>query len=336
MTTREGGARRAFATEVERLAHEFRGSLGHLEEALAALADGEGLPPGLEPEVLFAGGVPRVRPVLVLLASQLRRESDAAAAAEVAYVAELLQTAIRLHDAALGKQHGLRRRAARRVIGGAAHWLGASHVTLRALEIARRAPTPDILGDALETLREVSEGQALGEAIRGRPATVREAEQVAEGHTGAVFAFSCRAGGRIGGAERAEVVSLGRYGRHVGVGVHIAEELALLERVGSDGPDVRPAAWRILPGRPVLYPVAFAGSRDPAIHALWRRMTASPDPVLARELVDGVGRAGGFGAGREALVLHAWAARRALQGLPDGQARDALDGIAASLTRSAA
>lgn len=327
-----GGPRRAVASEVERFAQQFRGTLGQLEEALAALSAGEGLPPGMEPEVLFAGGVPRVRPVLVMLTSEIGKGGDAQAAAEVAYIAELLHTAIRLHDAALGQQHGLRRRVARKVIGGAAHWLGANHVTLRALEIARRAPAPEILGDALETLREVSEGHALGEAIRGRPATVSEAEQIAEGHTGAVFAFSCRAGGRLGGADRPEVTSLGRYGRHIGVGLHIAEEMAMLEKCGQDSPD----AWRLLPERTVLYPVAVACQRDPSVHQLWRRMGRAPSPAIAHELVDRVARAGGFGAGREALVLHSWTARRALQGLPEGPARDALDQIAGALARPAA
>lgn len=330
------GARRAFAAEIERLALEFRGTFAHLDDTIGAIAAGEGLPPGLEPEVLFAGGVPRVRPVLALLASQIAEEGDPAAAAEVATIAELLQAAIRLHDAALGRQHGLRRRAARRVLGGAAQWLGANHMTLRALELARRAPTPEILGDALDTLREVSEGQALGEAVREREATVAEAEQLAEGQTGAVFSFSCRAGARVGGAERAVVSSLGRYGRHVGVGVHIVEEMVLLERAGTEEREARPEAWRLLPGRPVLYPVAVAGTRDPRIHALWRRLRRSPDPGVARELVEGIGRAGGFGAGREAVVQHAWAARRALQGVPDGKAKEALEGIASSLLRPAA
>ena len=47
------GARRAFAAEIERLAGEFRGTLAHLDDTIGAGVAGEGLPPGLEPEVLF-------------------------------------------------------------------------------------------------------------------------------------------------------------------------------------------------------------------------------------------------------------------------------------------
>jgi geranylgeranyl pyrophosphate synthase len=319
------------AAEIERLAAELRGPIASIDDALLALAAGEGLPAGLEPEILFAGGMPRVRPVLVLLASRATTGSipaaqDAHDAADVAYVAELLQSAIRLHDLALGRQHGRRRRAARRVLGGAAHWLGAHHVTLRALEIARRAPAPEILGDAIDALREVSEGQALGESLRGRLATGPEAVQLAEGHTGAVFAFSCRAGGRLGGATRPTVTGLGRYGRHIGVAVHVAEDLALLERVDD------PA---LLVSRPILYPVAIAGERDPEVQDIWRRLQHTPEAKLAEALRAHVRDAGGMTAAREALATQSWTARRALSGLDDTPAREALDRIAAAVGRAA-
>ncbi len=318
--------------EVERLAHELKGPIGAIDEALASLSKGEGLPPGLEPEVIFAGGVPRVRPVLVVLASRAGNTvapggaTDHDGAADVAYVAELLQSAIRLHDLALGRQHGRRRRAARRVLGGAAHLLGAHHLTLRALEIARRAPAPEILGDALDALREVSEGQALGETLRARPATGHEAHQLAEGHTGAIFAFSCRAGGRLSGAPRPVVTGLGRYGRHVGVAVHLAEDLAVLER-GDDAVQ--------LVSRPTLYPVAVAGERDPRVNELWRQLCGTPEAKIAEALRASVRDAGGMQAAREALATEAWAARKALAGVDESPAREALDRLASALGRAA-
>lgn len=318
--------RRPFAAEIERLAADLRASMGPIDEALAALSAGDGLPSGLEPESLFAGGVLRIRPLLVLLASRAgeAQAGDAQAAAEVAYIAELLQTAIRLHDAALGRQHGRRRRAARRVLGTAAHWLGGNHVMLRALEIARRAPAPEILGEALDTWREVSEVHLLGEALRGRAATVSDAVQLAEGHTGAVFAFSCRAGGRLGGLDRPVVTALGRYGRHVGVGVHIAEDMAVLSE-----------NWRTMPSRLAIFPVASAGERDAGVNDLWRKMVDRPDDRTAQELHDRVRAAGGLQAGREAMVRQSWAARKALSALPESPAREALDAIAGSLARAA-
>lgn len=320
-------ARRSLLAEVERLAHELRGPAG-LEDAIHSLVDGEGLPPGLTPEVLFDGGMPRVRPVLVVFAARaaMQRDADPQAAFEVAAIAEMLQGAIRLHDMALGRRDGRRRRAARRVLRGAGSLLGANHLTLRALELARRAPAPEILGETLELLRDVGAGHALGESLRTRPATVADALLFAEEHSGAFFAFACRAGGHLVRAGRPAITGLGRYGRHVGIAYKLAEDVALFEP--STG--ARVLAHHAASVRPV-FPIAWANAHDPAVDPLWRRLGEGYDAALAGEITERVRALGGLGAGREALVRETWAARRALRPLPPSPARDALDRLAASL-----
>jgi geranylgeranyl pyrophosphate synthase len=322
-------ARRRLLLEVERLAGELRGPVSGLDDALASLVDGEGLPPGLTPEILFEGGVPRIRPVLVVLAGRaaVQREADPQAAFEVAAIAEMLQGAIRLHDLALGRRDGRRRRAARRVLRGAGSLLGANHLTLRALELARRAPAPEILGETLDLLREVGAGHALGEALRTRPATVADSLLFAEEHSGAFFAFLCRAGGHLVRAGRPEVTGLGRYGRHVGVAWKLAEDLALFEA----GTDVRQLSHHAASARPI-FPVAWANDHDPTIDPLWRRLGDEPEAALVAELTGRIAALGGIGAGREAMVRETWAARRALRPLPPSPARDTLDRLAASLS----
>ncbi len=329
-----GSARRSLLLEVERLACELRGPLGGLEEAIIALVDGEGLPPGLSPEILFEGGMPRMRPVLVVLAGRAaaERDADPQAAFEVAAIAEMLQGAIRLHDMTLGRRDGRRRRAARRVLRGAGSLLGANHLTLRALEIARRAPAPEILGETLELLRDVGAGHALGEALRTRPATVADALLFAEEHSGALFAFTCRAGGHLVRAGRPAITGLGRYGRHVGIAMKLAEDLALFDPASGG----RLLAHHAAASRPV-FPVAWANAKDPDIDPLWRRLGGvGYDAALATELNDRVRALGGIGAGREAMVRETWAARRALKPLPPSPARDSLDRLAASLVTVAA
>jgi geranylgeranyl pyrophosphate synthase len=324
-----GAARRALLAEVERLAADIRGPNGGHEDALASLIDGEGLPPGLTPEILFEGGMPRLRPVLVMLAGRAAAAGEAAdpqAAFEVAAIAEMLQGAIRLHDMALGRRDGRRRRAARRVLRGAGSLLGANHLTLRALELARRAPAPEILGETLELLRDVGAGHALGESLRTRPATVADALLFAEEHSGAFFAFACRAGGHLVRAGRPAISGLGRYGRHVGIAYKLAEDVALFEP--STGP--RLLAHHAASVRP-NFPVAWANAQDPGIDPLWRRLGEGHDVVLAGELTARIRALGGLGAGREALVRETWAARRALKPLPPSAARDSLDRLAASL-----
>lgn len=321
-----GASRRALGEEVDRLAHEVRAPLHGLEEAMAALVGGEGLPPGLPPEVLFEGGVPRMRPVLVVLAARAAalRDADPQAAMDVAAVADLLDAAVLLHDVALGRRDGRRRRVARRVLRGATTLLGASHVTLRALELARRAPTPEILGEALEALRDVTEGHALRQTLRDRPATAADAIHLAEGRNGALFAFACRAGGHLVHASRPEISGLGRYGRHVGVAVHLSEDLVCFERGG------RALAEEAATNR-TLFPVAWANAKDPALDPLWRRLGTGYDGGLATEVEERVRAAGGLTAGREALVKESWQARKALEPLRPSPARESLDRLAASV-----
>jgi geranylgeranyl pyrophosphate synthase len=330
-SSRAAAARRAVAAEIERIAADLRA--GPVEDALAALLGGEILPPQVLREALFTDGVPHVRPVLVHLAAQAAapRTAEFAAAGDVALVAELLHTAIVLHDATLGRQDGRRRRAARRVLRGATAFLGGSHLTLRVMEIARRAPAPEILGDALDALREVAEGQALRASFEHREPSAAEALSHHESRHGAVFAFSCKAGGRLAGASRPVVTRLGRYGRHTGVAWQLAEDLAAFEPQD----DWRALTRRAEGGRP-LYPLAWAGGVDPQLPALWRRLGERADPALAADLATRVRDAGGLSAGREALVGQTWAARLALTTVPESSARDALDRIVASLSQIAA
>lgn len=325
------GTRRLLA-EVERLAAELqRPGQGHrIEETLATLIGGEGTDYGIAPEELYSGGVPRIRPVLVHLAAQTGAgqagTGPLAGAADVALVAELLHAAVLLHDAALGRREGLRRRTARRVLHRAGHWLGGNHLTLRALEIARRAPAPEILGDALDALREVTEGQALGASLQERIATPSDVLHHAESQAGAVLAFSCRAGGRLAGASRPALTRLGRYGRHTGVAFQLAEDLAAFD--STDGLDglLRLAAT----GRPVL-PVAIAAERDEELARLWRELGDNEDTEIAMNVVERVGACGAIGKGRETMLEHVWTARKALAELPDTPARGAMDRIIGSL-----
>ena len=322
-----GRARRALAVEVERLAGDLRGPLSRVEDAVTTLLDGEDLPSDVPAHALFEGGIPRIRPLLVVLAAQVpERAADAGDAdpLEVAAVAELLQRSIVLHDAALGPRDGRRRRAARRVLRGATAWFGGSQLTLRALELARRAPSPEVLGEALDALRELTEGHALGQALRERPVDVQDALLHAESHAGVIFAFACRAGGRLAGASRPELTALGRYGRHLGVAWQLAEDLAVFER----GPDavIREAAT----ARPLL-PVVAATLRVPDIGARWRAVGAGTGDAAG--VADAIRAAGGLQSAREALVQRAWAARAALAGLPESQARASLGRIADALAR---
>ena len=333
---RAGQARRALVAEVERLAEETR-LFDRLDDAVRALVGGADLPEGLATHALFEGGIPRIRPLLVVLAAQADAEVPAGTppgsrredgTLEVAAIAEMLQLSIALHDAALGPRDGRRRRAARKVLRGASSWLGASHLTLRALEVARRAPSPDILGEALDALRDLSEGHALGERLRTDTVTPDDVLHHAETHAGVVFAFACRAGGRLAGRPRSDLTALGRYGRHLGVAWQLAEDLALFERGGDE------LSRAVASGRP-LAPVAYAvaaGCVD--LEKRWRELAErAPSVDSLRRLEADVRAAGGLAATREAMVARSWAARQALANVREGRARESMERLAGCLAR---
>ena len=323
-STRARAAFEALSSELEPVFGELNGA--RVDALVDALAKGEGLPPDLTREALLRGGLPRIRPVLVVLAARAREAGqtlDPQVAVEAATLAELLQAAIWLHDTALGRPEGRRRRAALRVL----HGVGASHLTLRALELARVLPAPGLMGDVLDTWRELADTRPSW----GRTWSASDTLAHVETRSGSMFAFACRVGGRLSGADVTELSCLSRYGRNMGVAWQLTSELASFESVDQRRELVRDASV----GRP-LYPFAWACEQDHDVARLGARLAHRFVPGLADELAGRVQAAGGLLASREAAVSATWHARRALQDLPESAARLDMDRLASSIGRLAA
>ena len=254
---------------------------------------------------------------------------DDDAAEHMAMAAEMLHVAIGVHDRALGMPGGRRRRAARKLLG-AVGWLGANHLTLRALELARHAPTPEVVDDVLDALREIADGHALSESIRGRTATPAECEELAEGYTGAVFDFACRSGARVAGGDSSVIRSLGRYGRHAGMAWHMRDDLVAMEA----HPDEVAATLDERLGRhSPNFAVSLGAERDELIGEMWMGLRMEQDDDLARELQERVTASGALSAGRERLLAQTWRARKALGNLAPSPHREALDRLAATIAK---
>lgn len=325
--------------DLDGLGGEIRTRLKRLDDALLDLAAGPGVPDDFDPHIYLAPGIPRVRPVLVLLSERATRahvagaeavEDDAEVTEDVAVAAELLHLAIIVHDRTLGLPGGRRRRAARRLLG-AVGWLGANHMTLRALELSRHAPTPELVGDVLDTLREIADGHVLSQSIEGRVATPDECRELASGYTGAVFDFACRSGARIAGGDRAVVSGLGRFGRHAGVAWHLADDLAVMS---APEDELAEAIEDRLQKRSPNYAVSLGALHDPRIAEIWmdfRRGRVDVDG--AHELRDRIVDAGVLTQGRRQLAEQSWRARNALNTLRPSPDRDALDTLVANLAK---
>lgn len=295
------------------------------EAGLLDLLGGAGAPLDFARARIAGHGVPRIRPLLVALSA--RAAGAERVDPQLQHAAELLHLTLAVHDLALGEGEGRRRRVARRLLHGSVSWLGGNHLTLRALELARHGASPHVLGEMLDTLREVSEAAALARELQlGAVPDEGDWREHAGGHAGAVFAFCCRGGALLADPGAAHVSSLGRYGRHLGRLWSAAEDCAALRREEA-GEWLRARAGI---GRPVL-PVVLAGARDPAVAVAWSRVVREPESSDIAPLVE---------AGRDALhlarrvmVREAWSARRALSDLPKSPYRDGLDRLAADLAR---
>lgn len=323
-STRARAAFEAIGFDLEPIFGEINGA--RVDALVEALVKGEGLPPDLTREALLRGGLPRIRPVLVVLAARAQaagQSLEPQVAVEAATMAELLHAAIWLHDAALGRPQGRRRRAALRVL----HGVGANHLTLRALELARVLPAPGLMGEVLDTWRELADARPAF----GRECSASDALAHVEARSGTMFSFACRVGGRLAGADLTELSGLSRYGRNMGVAWQLTSELASFESVELRRELVRDASA----GRP-LYPFAWASERDAEVTRLGAALAQRFAPSLADELAGRMQAAGGLQASREAAVTAAWHARRALHDLPDSPARQDLDRLARSLGRLAA
>jgi len=247
---------------------------------------------------------------------------------ELQYASELLYATLALHDVALGHQTGgRRRRLARKMLRRSVGWLGANQLLVRAMELGRHVREPGVLDAMLDTLRAFSDAQALATGVlEGEPFTREAWEEHAEGHTGALFSFCCRAGGLVSGVRPGELSALSQYGLHLGRMWHAAEDIVLFQ--GPEGVDK--LFRRSLNGRPAL-PLCIAFEREPGLEAVWRHMVDELDVESARELMEGLRRTRAIQGCREVLAQQSWLARRALQRFEASPYLRALDGLAKSL-----
>ena len=97
---------------------DVRDFLGRLDKTIDDLAGGEGAPPDFDPQRLIRPGFSRIRPFLVYSSARAvmmdggspQSMNDDMETEHVAMAAELLHLAVLVHDAALGRHGGRRRR----------------------------------------------------------------------------------------------------------------------------------------------------------------------------------------------------------------------------------
>ena len=303
--------------------------MSELEKGIQSLPVGESVVHKSARHLLEIAGK-RLRPMCVVLASQLGEGLDDKTR-EFGVAVELVHCATLLHDDVVDA--GDQRRgapAARTLYGNAASIFAGDWLLVDALRRVRAAEMPDVLVRLLDIIDEMIFAEAIQLENRGRiDARMRTYMQVVEGKTAALFRWAMFAGARAGGLESESCKALERYGLHLGVAFQLIDDH--LDYAG-DGSTIGKTPFTDLREGKMTHPVIIALERDPSLQSVLEELVASSVdevPKAAKsQLLSALTHTGALESTRELAIREADEACLALEGLPEGRARDALITVA--------
>ncbi|MCS6938591.1 MAG: polyprenyl synthetase family protein [Roseiflexaceae bacterium] len=305
---------------------DLAGDLVKVEQIIHARLHGRPIVAQTASAALRGAEKPYLRAALVMLAARLgryesRRVIHAAAAAELIHIAttvhdSLINEAARRRGESFGDQ---------RWNGDVALMSGDYLLALAASEMAL-APDARIIGMYARAVMIFCEGRlAPITAVAPLDQALGQHEHVAESRTAALFETAARVGVVCGGGDDALASALGRFGRELGMAMHVAAEVYDYEMDGNNaGRDLR--AGRIT--LPLIYAVDAGGGPDLAAVVDQRPLDA-PRLTVA---IDQVRRLG-IPQARARMREYAQRAVAALTHVPPGAVRDALAALAERVAR---
>jgi geranylgeranyl diphosphate synthase type I len=190
-------------------------------------------------------------------------------------------------------------------------------------DLPETPPGVEVVADVARTARSLCEGQRLDMSFEDEWPTVDAYESMIEKKTAVLFACATRNAARLGGADEHTVETLARFGRTLGVGFQVQDDL--LDLVGD--PDVL--------GKPQGSDVA-AGKKTHPILATRERLESEPRNRFDRIIAGGSPReevewaldvaedTGALEASRQRAASFFDQAEDALQAAPDSPAREDL------------
>lgn len=251
-------------------------------------------------ETVEGAGGKALRPALALLAAQaVRARPESALAGAVAV--ELVHNFSLLHDDVMdGDTERRHRPTVWALFGTPAAILAGDALLNLAVEVLES--TGDLTASRFLTgaVRRLIEGQTADIEFEGRALVgVEECLRMEDGKTASLMACAAEVGARLGGGDDTVVAALGRFGRNLGMGFQLVDDL--LGIVGS--PEVT--------GKPVLadlrvrkksVPVAVALNADTesalALREYYRR-DRPPNEQDVRTMADLIDDTGAIGWTRE-------------------------------------
>ena len=309
-----------------------RPGLSRMESTLAALGETDDaiLAPMLS--TVLPGAGKRLRPALALLIGRLGI-SDTDALNQMAVGVELLHTASLVHDDIVDEsdmRHGGATLYTR--VGNALAVLVGDYLFSQAAQACVATGNLDVVRLFAETLGAMAQGQ-IDDANRqlggrhGWETLDRERYyRTIRGKTASLFVLACKGTGLLVGLEPAQVNALGVYGENLGLAFQVVDDI--LDFTATEQELGKPVGNDLRQGT-ITLPVILM--RDGNVSdGPFRAAFEAEDVDLQVRLVQESGAIQRAHAEAEVLVQNA---RGALEALPQGVEREALDALAAYVTR---
>jgi octaprenyl-diphosphate synthase len=170
----------------------------------------------------------RIRPALVFLSGWQGEDVIRPELVQVAAVVELVHLATLVHDDIMDEADMRRsRRTASRAYGPEAAVLLGDALFAHALYLAAQFPTTSVCAAVADSTRKVCAGEIIQTLRRRTTAVSREDYlRVIDLKTAELFRISCQLGGELAGYPPAFAAAAARFGRHLGIGYQMYDDLA--------------------------------------------------------------------------------------------------------------
>jgi geranylgeranyl pyrophosphate synthase len=310
-----------------------RPGLARVETSLATLADTDD--PILAPmlSTVLPGSGKRLRPALALLIGLMVSEADADALNQMAVGVELLHSASLVHDDVVDDsdtRHGAATLYAR--VGNALAVLVGDYLFSQAAQACVATGNLDVVRLFAQTLGAMAQGQIddangqLGGRHHWETLSRERYYRTIGGKTASLFVLACQGTGLLVGLSPAQIDGLRAYGENLGLAFQVFDDI--LDFTSTEAELGKPVGSDLRQGT-ITLPVILMRDRRFADGRL-RAAFESDDVDLQVRLVQESGAIPAAMSEADSLVMRA---RSALSVLPDTVERQALDALAAYVTR---
>ncbi|MDR2872879.1 MAG: polyprenyl synthetase family protein [Xanthomonadaceae bacterium] len=276
--------------------------------------------------IISAGGK-RLRPMLTVLAGQACG-SAGPAHHQLAAIIEFIHTSTLLHDDVVDESDLRRGRStANAVWGNAASVLVGDFLYSRSFQLMVELDRMEIMQILADTTNRIAEGEVLQLLHVHNPETNEPAYlRVIERKTAVLFAAASQLGALAADANAPVQQQLYRFGLNLGFAFQIADDVLDYTADAADlgknlGDDLAEGKATL----PLIHAIQHAA---PDVQARLREIIQNGDAEAMPEVLAAIRSSGGLEYSRRRAEEYAEAAERALDGLPENDAIDALRGLA--------